>query len=50
MNFKKLIIGIVICIILSAFIRVGLKSLVEKPIGKVEIVEEEIELELVKWK
>ncbi len=48
MTLRKFIIGMIVCIILSICIRVGLNSLVEKPIGKVEIVEEEIELELVK--
>ena len=46
MTFRKFIIGMIICIILSICIRIGLNSIVERPIGKVEIVEEEIEIEL----
>ena len=48
MTLRKFIIGMIICIILSICIRFGLNSLAEKPVGRVEIVEEEIELELVK--
>ena len=45
MTFRSLIIGIIVCIILSAYIRIGLNFFIEKPIGKVEIIEKEIEVE-----
>ena len=45
MTFKKFVFGIIICIILSAFIRIGLNSLIEKPIGRVQVIENEIEVE-----
>ena len=45
MKFRSFIIGIIVCIILSACIRIGLNNLIEKPVGKVEIIEKEIEVE-----
>ena len=48
MTFKKFVVGIIICIILSACIRIGLSSLIEKPIGRVQVIENEIEVEYKK--
>jgi len=44
MTLRKLIIGIIICTILSVCIRVALNNLIEKPIGKVEVIHSEVEV------